>query len=159
MSDNVGQQLVFRERPKPCAGDLRISWRIALLLLILANSRGQKASMAKLHVLNDAIRTKSSSVKLRQMLDRTRPMLEWRLRVEPALSRAVDFLVGEELAKWEASGGKMYVKLQPAGEVVVKSIEDEVDFAEINSDEVSKFSKNCSEAFINSLIGFGKQRV
>lgn len=159
MSEQLGKKIVFRDRPKPCAGDLRISWRISLLLLILSSSRGKKASMAKLHVLNDATRSEPSLVKLREMLDMVRPMLEWRLRVEPALSRAVDFLVGENLAVWEASGGKMYVKLLPAGETASAAIKKNVELEGLDAEAVKFLAKNCSEAFINSLIGFGKHQV
>ena len=159
MNDQSENRIIFRDRPKPCAGDLRISWRISLLLLVLNNSRGKKASMAKLHVLNDAIRAEKSLSKLKEMLDRVRPMLDWRLRVEPALSRAVDFLVGEKLAVWEASGGKMYVKLLPAGEVAAKQIADSVDLQGLDLETIKHLSKNSSEAFINALIGFGKHQI
>ena len=159
MNEQLGKKIVFRDRPKPCAGDLRISWRISLLLLILSSSRGKKASMAKLHVLNDATRSEASLAKLREMLDMLRPMLEWRLRVEPALSRAVDFLIGEKLAIWESSGGKMYVKLLPAGEKASAAIKKNVELEGLDADAINFLSKNCSEAFINSLIGFGKHHV
>lgn len=159
MSDQVEKKIVFRNRPKPCAGDLRISWRISLLLLILSSSRGKKASMAKLHVLNDAVRSEASLAKLQEMLNLVRPMHEWRLRVEPALSRAVDFLVGEKLAIWEASGGKMYVKLLSSGEIASVAIKENVELQGLDSEAVKFLAKNCSEAFINSLIGFGKHQI
>ncbi|MEL7738783.1 hypothetical protein AAG614_10405 [Citromicrobium bathyomarinum] len=159
MSEQTERKIVFRDRPKPCAGDLRISWRISLLLLVLSSSRGKKASMAKLHVLNDAIRSEASLAKLKEMLDMVRPMLEWRLRVEPALSRAVDFLIGEKLAIWEASGGKMYIKLLPAGEIASEAIKQNVDLQGLDSEAAKFLAKNCSEAFINALIGFGKHKI
>jgi hypothetical protein len=48
---------IFKSRPSPVPGDLRPTWRIALILLILINSRSKKASLRKLHVVSWAART------------------------------------------------------------------------------------------------------
>lgn len=151
-----GEHIVFRERRKPCAGDLRISWRIALLLIILSASRSKKASMAKLHVLNDATRSDRSRLKLLDMMNERRPMLDWRLRVEPALSRAVDFLIGEGFAHWDTSGGKMYVQLALKGEVAEKAISEAIEYEGLDKESIRYLSKNASEAFVSALIGFGR---
>jgi hypothetical protein len=150
------EKIVFRERPKPCAGDLRISWRLALLLIILSASRSKKASMAKLHVLNDAARSERSRLKLLDMMNERRPMLDWRLRVEPALSRAVDFLVGEGFARWDASGGKMYVQLLPEGEVAERALSKRDDYEALDQENLRYLAKHASEAFVSALIGFGR---
>lgn len=152
----TGAQIIFRDRLKPCAGDLRISWRLALLLMILSSSRGKKASIAKLHVLNDAFRSELSRLKLLDMLSETRPMLDWRLRVEPALSRAVDFLVGEGFASWQTSGGKIYVKLSAEGENAEKALSQGERFSDLDPENIEYLAKNASEAFISALIGFGR---
>jgi hypothetical protein len=42
---NLSLPFTFRERPRPLAGDFRPSWRVALVLLMLLHSHGQKATL------------------------------------------------------------------------------------------------------------------
>ena len=46
-----GANFSFTARPEPVAGDLRMSWGIAVVLLSLLHSRGKKASFLKLQFL------------------------------------------------------------------------------------------------------------
>ena len=59
----------FRARPLPVPGDLRINWRLAVILLMLENSRAKRASLAKLHVLNEAVRSRTARATLESILD------------------------------------------------------------------------------------------
>ena len=104
----------FQRRPIPVPGDLRISWRVSLILLMLGNSRSNKASLAKLHVLNDAIRSNQHE-RLRSAVTGAKLTLPWNLRVEPAFARAVDFVVGEKLAGWTKASSRSALQLTAAG--------------------------------------------
>ena len=53
----TSRRFSFRRRPTPVPADLRIAWRVSLILLMLLASRSNRASLAKLHILNDAIRS------------------------------------------------------------------------------------------------------
>jgi hypothetical protein len=92
----------FRSRPGSVPGDLRISWRLAVVLLILKYSRSKRASLPKLHLLNDAIRSKSAMEKLAEIVTGNRSVQDWRIRVEPALGRALDFARGEGLVEFKS---------------------------------------------------------
>lgn len=87
----------FHKRPTPLPGDLRTTWRIALLLLILFHSRAQKASLQKLHVLNWAARTEASRGLLLRFMSGSAGKDEIVPRIEPSLNRAIDFARGEGL--------------------------------------------------------------
>lgn len=58
----------FERKPSPVPGDLRIGWRIPLTLLMLNHSRGKRASLAKLNLLNDALRSERSRGKLSKII-------------------------------------------------------------------------------------------
>ena len=148
---------VFKERPKPCPGDLRISWRVSSILLILRHSRGQRASFAKLHVLNDALRSESSRKKLEAILDGEVPVLAWRLRVEPAFSRALEFVVGEGFADWSASNNRATMALTNDGKAAADSVAklgdvflDELDFLKGPATRIT-------ESFVQQMLSAGKQ--
>jgi hypothetical protein len=79
----------FQRRPTPVPGDLRIAWRVALILTMLSGSRSHRASLAKLHILNDAVRSDQHD-RLKAVLDGTHTSLPWNFRVEPAFARAIE---------------------------------------------------------------------
>src|SRR5712664_840147 len=58
----------FNARPEPVAGDLRMSWGIAILLLSLLSSRGKKASFQKLQFLAHAVRIAEGRDDVRALL-------------------------------------------------------------------------------------------
>lgn len=112
----------FRERPTPVPGDLRIRWRISLILLLLNSSRGKKASLAKLYVLSDAVQSAEALRSLDAILHGQRSELTWRVRVEPALARALDLMVGDKLADWTTVSDRIGVHLTTKGETAAKAV-------------------------------------
>src|SRR5258706_4431921 len=58
----------FTARPEPVAGDLRMSWGIAVLLMALLNCRAKKSSFQKLQFLAHAVRLPESRDDVRAML-------------------------------------------------------------------------------------------
>lgn len=149
--------IIFRDRPKTCAGDMRIAWRLALILLALHYSRGQKASFAKLHVLNDALRSKTSQEKLERILGNTLPMISWRLRVEPAFTRALDFLVGEGLAEWSVASKRTILQLTSKGVEAAKEVVSEDDILVDERQFLNGAAKGVTETFVQRLLMTGKQ--
>lgn len=156
MSDSDAT-FIFRERPKPCTGDMRISWRVSVTLLSLLHSRGKKASFAKLHVLNDALRSHASQDKLKAILDDELPTYAWRLRVEPAFSRALNFVVGEGFADWSVSNNRTILMLTEKGKEAAREIEN---FSDILVDErtfLSGLGNRITEAFVQRMLLEGKR--
>ncbi len=156
MSD-TSTSFVFKERPKPCAGDMRISWRISVTLLALSHSRGKKASFAKLHVLNDAIRSQASRDKLALILEGMIPSYKWRLRVEPAFSRALDFMVGEGLAEWSISSNRTILTLTKKGEETAQQIDFQDNLLIDERAFLRGLAKKVTESFVKRMLAEGKQ--
>jgi hypothetical protein len=148
---------VFRERRKPCAGDMRISWRVSLTLLALLHSRGKKASFAKLHVLNDALRSQASRDKLQAILEDKIPAYAWRLRVEPAFTRALDFLVGEGFADWSVSSNRTTLTLTKSGVDAAKKIDLLQDVLIEEQIFLNGFAAKITEGFVQQMLLVGKR--
>ena len=102
----------FTERPEPIAGDLRMSWGIAVLLLSLRSSRGKKASWQKLQFLAHAVRSTDAREDVLALLRGLRRPSDVQVRVEPWLNRAVSFAHAMKLVS--VSSGKS-VALTSAG--------------------------------------------
>jgi hypothetical protein len=81
----------FNPRPEPVAGDLRMSWGIAILLLSLLSSRGHKASFQKLQFLAHAVRIAEGRDDVRALLHGELRPSDISVRVEPWLNRGVAF--------------------------------------------------------------------
>ncbi|GAB2750337.1 hypothetical protein GCM10027019_31260 [Melaminivora jejuensis] len=91
---------IFRRRPVALPGDLRPTWRIGLLMLLLSQCcRQQRSSLTRLHVLNWAVRSEANYQELTALIEGRLPPDALIVRFEPAFSRAIDFAIGENLVK------------------------------------------------------------
>lgn len=87
----------FAARPTPLPCDLRPVWRLHILVLILDQCWGGRASLEQLHVLNWAIRSEETRTTFLQFLRGRRTPNETVVRYDPSLTRAIDFALGEQL--------------------------------------------------------------
>lgn len=111
--EKLDTRIIFSSRPEAIPGDLRPIWRISIILLILhLASRGGKATLSKLHVLNWAIRTDENRAKLIQVIQGGISPDTIIVRIEPSLNRAIDFARGEGLLEF-VKGNR--VQLTPQG--------------------------------------------
>lgn len=87
----------FRRRPRALPCSMRPGWRLHVLMLILNQCRGARASLEQLHVLNWAIRTEDTRQHFLQFLEGKRAPNQVIVRYDPSLSRAIDFAFAEKL--------------------------------------------------------------
>ncbi len=153
MNSQTPGRFSFRSQPIPVPGDLRIEWRVALIMLMLGYSRAGQASVAKLHILNDAIRSDRSTGQLDIIVRAKAGMLPWVLRVEPAFARAMDFVVGDKLAEWTQSAGRTAMKLTRAGATAFNNLEAEGDILKSEKDVLSVYAKAMTEGSVTAVIG------
>lgn len=139
----------FQRRPIGVPGDLRLSWRLALVVLILLHSRGKKASLAKLHLLNGALRSQAAIQALRVVFEEKRELAGWRLSVEPALGRALDFARGEGLVSSES--GPAY-RLTPKGERMAKALAQEPDALVSEREFLQLYGSMFTEGRVKKLL-------
>ena len=136
-------------RPLPIAGDLRLSWGLALVLLILGYSRGSRASFQKIHFLAHSARSVRLQNEASELLRSDATLLVPSIRVEPWVNRAVAFAHGFGLA--DASAGKA-VQLTPAGEELFKQIQRDSSILPDEQKFLGDISPTASEAKINRAM-------
>ena len=154
--DLAHQQFSFQRRPVPVPGDLRIAWRVALILVMLGFSRSNRASLAKLHILNDAVRSDQFS-RLKAVLEGARRDLPWSFKVEPAFARAIDFVVGEKLATWTKASGRVALQLTKSGVDAAKSIFGLENALVTEREVIAYLAKAITETKVATLLSEGRQ--
>jgi hypothetical protein len=82
---------VLRPTPKPVPGDLRIAWGVAVLLLMLARSRSNKAKLAKLHLLGHALTSEEARRTTIAVLEKRQSATSLVVRFEPWVMRALGY--------------------------------------------------------------------
>lgn len=87
----------FTRRPRALPCDMRPVWRLHVLVLILDQCRGGKASLEQLHVLNWAMRTEETRGLFLQFIRGNRSPSQIIVRYDPSLSRAIEFAFAENL--------------------------------------------------------------
>lgn len=150
--DLANRRFSFRRRPVPVPGDLRIAWRVALILAMLGNSRACRASLAKLHIINDAI-CSGRQDRLMTILSGAHATVPWNLRVEPAFARAVDFVVGEKLAIWTKATGRAALQLTKTGVDAAAAVMRVEDALVEERAAVAELAKRITEAGVGALLG------
>lgn len=141
----------FAQRPRPVPGDLRIAWRMSVLLIGLYKSRGKRASYYKLHVLNDLFVNPIAAKKLNRIINNEIPPITWKTRIEPALNRATDFLVGEDLAKWTGSSSRATLVLTQDGIEAASRIDKNDELLPLEKSIAAEFSMKLTENFVRTL--------
>lgn len=119
---------------------------------MLVASRSNRASLAKLHILNDAIRSNQVN-RLRDATDADANILPWNLRVEPAFARAIDFVVGERLAEWAKAGGRAALQVTTAGLTAATEIEKVDDVLGHERVIIAEHAKKLTETRVSALLG------
>ena len=149
----------FNSRPLPIPGDLRIQWRVSLILLMLGYSRGKRASLPKLHILNNALRSKRAAVQLEHIVRMEIGMLPWTFRIEPAFARAVDFVVGDRFAEWVITGGQSGLSLTSSGLKTFKVLDAESNVFVEERQLLGTYAKALTDASVNAVIGIKRGRT
>ena len=157
MTDNLpsAERFSFVRRPTPVPGDLRIVWRLSVVLLMVGTSRGNKASLAKLNVLNEALRSPAAMGRLESIIAGKEVPSSWRVRVEPALGRAIDFVVGEKLADWTELSQRAGLALTQAGIKAFESIQKS-DALAGEKEFLAGPAKRVTEALVSTLVSVRK---
>lgn len=146
------ERFSFVERPIPVPGDLRLSWRIPIVLLMLHHSRQNKASLIKLHVLNDAIRTPAGADRLRQILRNQLPSSFWQPRIEPAFARAIDFAIGDGFVAWINTTNGPGLSLTDKSAPVLSKVIELTDVLVEEKQVLTELARKVTEGFAKSLL-------
>lgn len=121
----------FRERGRSLPPEMRASWRLSMLLLVIAvgTPRGD-CSPKRLHLLNWSLMSSGRREQLRRVLSFREPTYGLLIRMDPALDRAVTLAVGEGLVEHKTTGK---LKITESGRDVVAAIEADEIFSGVRS--------------------------
>lgn len=151
------ERFSFRSRPIAVPGDLRIEWRVSIIVLMLGYSRAKQASLAKLHILNDAIRA-SRSEHLIELVIKAKPgKMPWTFRVEPAFGRAVDFVVGDKLAGWTTTADRSALQLTAQGVRLFEALTRDAELLTSEKDILAKYAKSMTETMVTAVLGSARR--
>ena len=142
--------LQFTIRPIPVPGDLRLRWKLALVLLIVGYSRRKRASIHKIHALNHFIRTSANRRRILAAVNGTLPSQSLVVRFEPALTRALDLARGEGLVEIDSTGK---VQLTDAGQDVVNAINGDEEILSEEKAMLRAVAKWATEQEIKKVLG------
>jgi hypothetical protein len=95
VSESVRGTLVFTPRPAPVSARVRPAHRIAVLLEMVDKCRGGRATLLQLHALDTALADPSARRRLAGD-EQVAPTFSV-VRIDPALNRAVDRAIGDDL--------------------------------------------------------------
>lgn len=143
---------LFRRRPLALAADLRPSWRIALLVLILHNCcRGMRSSRTRLHVIGWGTRSNETRRQLEAVVTGELNPANVIVRFDPFLDRALDFAIGYGLIARD--GGKT-VHLTASGRALANELVLEDSILKSEKKMLGDLGKSVSEALINRMFGW-----
>lgn len=115
----VAGPVTFVRRPEPLVAEMRILWRLPLLLLTLHHSRSDRSSLRRLHVVAWATRSPRASKVLTDALDGRRRPDSIVVRHDPTLDQTLAIAVGEGLVAM-LSGGR--VELTEPGRSLIRQV-------------------------------------
>ena len=147
----LNAEFVFRRRPLPIPGDLRIAWRIGLITLLMSGCcRSGRTRLTRLHVLNWGIRTEYSRDALLAAVNNQRHPDSLLVRFEPFLNRAVDFALGEGLV--ERSNGAQ-LQLTEKGWALAAEIEADESVYIIEKQFIDTVRFRLTEKLVDQIFG------
>lgn len=142
---------VFRRRPVALPGDLRPTWRIGLLVLLLSQCcRQQRSSLTKLHVLNWAVRSAIHHAELTSLIEGRISPDQLIVRFDPALNRAIDFAIGEGLVK-RVNGSR--IELTELGKTFAGEISQDLKLYVTERMLIGEIKNRVSETLIDNIFG------
>jgi len=144
-------KFIFRRRPVALPGDLRPTWRIGLLMLLLRQCcRQQRSSLTRLHVLNWAVRSEANRGDLTALLEGRLAPDALIVRFEPAFNRAIDFAIGEGLVN-RVDGSR--IELTDAGKAFAEEIAMDPNLFIPEKGLVGAIGQKASEALVDNIFG------
>lgn len=142
------EKIAFSRRPVPIPADYRPLYRIGQLLLILKlNCRSSTGSLLKLHLFHWGLKTERNRSVLLELVDggRTSALVIWGF--DPALNRALQFALSEEVCVLR--DGKY--TLTAKGDRLATAFLREGEVYEAEKAFLTGLGKNVSERAINTL--------
>lgn len=142
---------IFRRRPVALPGDLRPTWRIGLLVLLLSQCcRQQRSSLTRIHVLNWAARSETNHADLTALIAGKLSPDQLIVRFDPACNRAIDFAIGEGLLK-RVDGSR--IELTESGKALADEISKDSEVYVSEKKLAGAIKQKASETLVDNIFG------
>lgn len=144
---------VFRRRPISIPGDLRPTWKIGLLVLVLrSNCRGGRATLARLHLICWALSRPDTQAALLGAISGQLDPRALIVRFDPFLERALQYAIGEKLiTRWRGNA----VELTQSGKIFGGELMVTDELFALEKKYLALIGKEISEKFVNRIFGQG----
>jgi hypothetical protein len=119
VADRLAVPFRFEAREMPLPPDMRTTWRIPVLLMLLGKCHGQAATLTQAHVLNWAVRSEEGRAAFLRAYHGSPQLGDVIQRFDPTLDRTIDYAVGCKLADLTLTGR---VRLTERGADLVETI-------------------------------------
>lgn len=139
----------FTLRPRGIPGDLRLSWRLSVLCLILERGRSNALRPEHLHVLWWAIRSARTREQLLRWFEGQRDPDELLVRFDPSLTATVDLALGGGLATRQPSGT---IQLTGAGKALVGAVGVAPDVLTVEREFLDALPRNLTQKQLRGLL-------
>lgn len=142
---------IFRRRPVALPGDLRPTWRIGLLVLLLSQCcRQQRSSLTRIHVLNWAARSEANHADLTALIANKLSPDQLIVRFDPACNRAIDFAIGEGQLK-RVDGSR--IELTESGKALADEISKDSELYVTEKRLTGAIKQKVSETLVDKIFG------
>jgi len=147
----LNAMFLFRRRPVALPADLRPSWRIGLILLLLkVCCRRGRSTLTRLHALSWGIRAEQTrSALLAVVTGSLAHNGDVIVRFDPALNRAVDFALGEQLIR--RCGGSR-IELAPKGDALATALEAAEEAYQTEKIFMREIKQKFTEGLVDQLF-------
>ena len=147
-------QFSFQRRPISLPGDLRPTWRIGLLTILMVQCcRQQRSSLTRLHVLSWAVRSEENYEDMLALIAGDLSPDALIVRFDPAVNRAIDFAIGEKLMA-RVDGSR--IELTASGKNFAKEIFDDINVYSTEKSLAASLKQKVSETLVDSIFGVRK---
>lgn len=143
-------KIKFFDRPVAVPYSYRILYKVSQIILILGTvcKRGGCSSL-KLHIISNALFSKNLLDELNKFLDNKTSMLPV-IRFEPALNRAINYAVADDLIQIQKSNSKL--RLTEKGKTIYNEIIGNNDIMIFEKNELNIIENKINDDVINKIL-------
>lgn len=143
-------KIKFYDRPVAVPYSYRILYKVSQIILILGTicKRGGCSSL-KLHIVSNALLSKNVLDELNKVLDNKTSILPV-VRFEPALNRAINYAVADDLVEIQKSNSKL--RLTEKGKKIYNEIIENNDIMILEKNELNIIKNKINDDVINKIL-------
>lgn len=141
----------FNRRPDPVPADLRWSWRVPSLALLLSRCRGSSATLKQVHILGWGMRNAQTRQTFIRWARGQKNPDDIIVRFDPSLSRTIDLALGAGLA---TKKGVNSVGLTADGTALARRIDLQPEILKREKEFFSELPRKISQKYVDEVVAW-----